>query len=142
MNNQPINLLIAIPTMGSIHSLLVSRLLQWTKQFDNSNINFYFTFRMTPHDRARNELVRFFLSQEQLTHIFFVDSDTIPPEDAIQKLLAHDLPFVTGLTPILKMNGDTGKYEQFDNCFLEPTRDDEGSPTLRCVHILTPLPRS
>jgi GT2 family glycosyltransferase len=33
-----------------------------------------------------------------------VDSDTIPPEDALDKLLELDVPIATGITPIIKGN--------------------------------------
>lgn len=117
------NLLIAVPTMGSIHNMLVERLLRWSKDCPN----FYFTNRVAPTDRARNEIVQFFLAQPHLTHLMMVDSDTIPPIDAPQKMLLHDLPFVTALTPIMSQDKETGGYQFFDNCFLEPERDKDGN---------------
>lgn len=113
--------------MGDIHSILVSRLLLWTKKIENDQLSFYFTFRVTPHDRARNEIAHYFVKNKQFTHLFFIDSDTLPPEDALEKLISHDLPFVTGMTPIVRKNGAKGKYETFDNCFLDPVRNEDGT---------------
>lgn len=35
------------------------------------------------------------------THAFFVDSDTVPPNDALQTLLSADADVIVGLTPIM-----------------------------------------
>jgi len=52
---------------------------------------------------ARNMLIAQFLTREEFadyTHLFFLDADTIPPPDTIQKLLYHDKDVVAGVTPI------------------------------------------
>lgn len=38
------------------------------------------------------------------THLFMVDSDTIPPKDAIDRLLALKCPVATGLTPMVRFD--------------------------------------
>lgn len=48
-------------------------------------------------DRARNSIVKFFLEQTDSTHLCFWDSDTLLMPDAILKLLARNLPIVSGL---------------------------------------------
>ena len=48
-------------------------------------------------DRARNNIVKFFLEQTDCTHLFFWDCDTLLLPDAILKLLARKLPIVSGL---------------------------------------------
>lgn len=98
--------LIGIPTMGSIHPLLALRLIEWSKIAD-----VYFTSRVSPVDRARNNIVKAFLNGEY-TNLFFVDSDTVPPPEALERLLSHNLPIVSGMTPIHN-NEDV---EQRDNC--------------------------
>lgn len=120
--------MVAVPTMGSIHPLLTHRLLLWAKKYPN--VTFYFTFRIAPVDRARNNIVKQFLTQtvdgKHFTHLLFIDSDTIPPVDALPRLLAHDLPFVTALTPILKYDKGNEGWTAYDNCFTHTEKDETG----------------
>lgn len=123
-------ILIAVPTMGSIHPMLVSRLLSWGRRED---VSFYFTFKVAPVDRARNQIVEHFLKLRvdghALTHLLMIDSDTVPPADAVDRLLAHDEHIVTGLTPIARINQDTQQWETFDNAFAATEKDDTGKVT-------------
>jgi GT2 family glycosyltransferase len=48
-------------------------------------------------DDVRNRIVRYFLSDPHGTHLLFLDDDTLPPPDAVQKLVARKLPIVSGL---------------------------------------------
>ena len=49
-------------------------------------------------DRARNQLIERMLDHPiDPTHLFFLDADIVPPSDALLRLLAHDLPIVSGL---------------------------------------------
>lgn len=127
---KPTNLLIAVPTMGSVHPILVSRLIQWGKGLPSVNVSFYFTFKVAPVDRARNQIVEYFLASktsdgEPFTHLLMIDSDTIPPVDAVSKLLSHGLPVVTGLTPILSY-AEEGGWQSYDNAFVEVERGADG----------------
>lgn len=115
--------------MGSVHSILVSRLIQWGKGLPRVNVSFYFTFKVAPVDRARNQIVEYFRASktsdgEPFTHLLMIDSDTIPPVDAVERLLSHEQPVVTGLTPILSYKDDG--YETYDNAFVEVERDANG----------------
>ncbi len=49
-----------------------------------------------PFDMARNSLVQQFLTTGA-SHLFFLDSDVIPPRDAILRLLSHRKPLISGL---------------------------------------------
>jgi hypothetical protein len=49
-----------------------------------------------PYDHARNAAVQQFL-QSDCSHLFFLDSDVIPPSDAILRLLARNVPVVSGM---------------------------------------------
>ena len=51
-------------------------------------------------DINRNQLIKTALEDPKTTHVFFVDSDTIPPPDAIKRLLAHDKDIVAGVSPL------------------------------------------
>ncbi|MEP2085061.1 MAG: hypothetical protein ABJP87_04445 [Bauldia litoralis] len=119
--------------MGAMHPNLVARLLKWTRRFTEEQLSFYFTFKVSPVDRARNDIVEFFLkgtvdrkgNSVPYTHLLFIDADTIPPEDALKRLLSHDKEIVSGLTPILHHNGKG--WDVFDNCFLYRDTDNEGN---------------
>lgn len=124
--NPDTRILIGLPTMGAINASLVAHLIKWAKEFPKGVINFYFTYKVQPVDRARNQIVDFFLKRENLTHLFFVDSDTIPPADAVIRLLSQDKDIVTGLTPMLVNDKEKGVWGTFYNAFL-PIRDAAGN---------------
>jgi len=48
---------------------------------------------------ARNEMIDEFLKGDY-THLFFLDADTIPPDNTISRLLEHDKDVVAGVTPV------------------------------------------
>jgi len=130
--NPEVRLLIAIPTMANIHSMLTSRLIHWGRVYPKVQVHFYFTFRVTPVERARNQIVKFFLETRvgpnndlPLTHLLMIDSDTIPPADAIERLLSHGKDVVSGMTPILRYTEEKG-WETYDNCFVALDRDENG----------------
>lgn len=49
-----------------------------------------------PYDHARNKAAMTAL-ELGVDYLFFLDSDVIPPPDAIHRLLKHDLPIVSGM---------------------------------------------
>ena len=109
--------LIGLPTMASVHTMLLMTIVSWmAKAFQGSeyNLSIYPTVNVQPVDNARNEIVKAFLESD-CTHLLFVDADTIPPLDAIEKLLAHNLPIVSALTPIIEMTKDGAPWKKY-NC--------------------------
>ena len=50
---------------------------------------------------ARNLIIEDALNIPDMTHIFFLDADTRPPDDALAKLLSHNKDVVAGVTPML-----------------------------------------
>lgn len=108
---------IGVPTMGHMKTDLASRLLLWTKQFKGVA---HATCGVTPVDHARNEIVRVFMKSD-CTHLFFVDADTIPPVDAIKKLLAMDTDIASGITHIYRDGGIV------NNCFTDYSTNADGS---------------
>lgn len=111
--------MVVVPTLTQfgIHVELISRLIYWAKRgaFPTTLIG------VSPIDHARNEAVRVFLNPpkdapKDFTHLFFCDDDTVPPYDAIEKLLALDKPIATGITPILRATAE-GK-SQIYNAFI------------------------
>jgi GT2 family glycosyltransferase len=127
------NLLIAIPTLGAIHPILASRLIRWAGTLPRDRVHFYFAFKVAPVDRARNQIAKVFMNDtthggtRQFTHLLMIDSDTIPPEDAVTRLLAHGSPIVTGLTPIVTYDGKD--VQTYDNAFLARETDENGIVT-------------
>jgi GT2 family glycosyltransferase len=123
------NLLIAIPVIGGIHPILVSRLLLWANRLPADRIHFYFPYKVAPVDRARNQAVRFFLTAKpagkELTHMLFIDSDTIPPVNAIDRFFEADKHIVSGLTPIVSYD-EKGIPQTYDNCFVARETDEAG----------------
>lgn len=127
---------VCIPTMGDVNVETVSRLIRWAKQFEKGVVNFYFTYKVSPVDRARNQCVDWFLKQPlNLTHLFFVDADTVPPYDALEKLLSVDKDVVTGLTPMLQHDKEKDTWGTMYNAFKPVIYDDEGNPKTEVVDI-------
>lgn len=125
-------ILIGLPTMGSVHTFLMVQILMWcteAQQDGKYNISIYPTMSVQPVDNARNEIVETFLKSD-CTHLFFIDSDTIPPPDALDKLLALDCDVASGITPIIELdqnrvNDSSGFYKRgnilgMDNELLKP----------------------
>jgi hypothetical protein len=49
-----------------------------------------------PYDHARNSACQRLL-QSDCQYLFFLDSDVVPPPDAVLRLLSHKLPIVSGM---------------------------------------------
>ena len=89
-----------------------------------------------PEDFCRNGLVRIFLSQPNLTHLFMLDSDIGPPLDALDRLLALDAPLAAGRYSLLMgaglrwsvSNCSGGKYRLMSELpsYTEPFECDGG----------------
>ncbi len=110
-----------MPTMGDVNVLTMTVVLTWmgqAMQQQDKGIQFYPTMGVSPVDNARNEIVEEFLKSD-CTHLMMIDADTIPPMDALDKLLAHDLDIVTALTPIIehdakRINDSNGFYKKYN----------------------------
>lgn len=63
---------------------------------------------VTPHplEFARNQQVHRFL-ESNFTHLFTLDSDCVPPDGCVERLLAYDLPVVVAPHASL-INGERG----------------------------------
>lgn len=49
---------------------------------------------------GRSTIIHFALKNPDVTHIYFIDSDVVPPDGALQKLFDYDLPIVAGIYPM------------------------------------------
>jgi hypothetical protein len=91
----------------------------------------YISVKGRPVDYARNCGVRSFLEYTRFTHLLFLDSDTEPPLDVVERLLALDAPLASGCYPVI-MDGMV-KW-----ALLE--RDERGG--YRCLKALTDKPQT
>lgn len=98
MNNAKV--FIAIPTVDAwVHAKLMQNIIE---QMQGHHL--YFLMGTSPLGKARNEIVKRFLKTD-CTHLWFVDADTIPPVNALSKMLEHDADIVSGVTPVLTNDG-------------------------------------
>jgi len=115
--------MIAVPTMGEINTLLVVMITRWIAEAFNTgkyNVSFYPTTCVSPVDRAREEIVDVFLESD-CTHLFWIDSDTVPKYEALTTLLSHDADIVSGLTAIIvydetRKDSDSNGFKKKWNC--------------------------
>lgn len=121
---------IAVPNMGSLHTSLAELLIRWhtIPTPGVGEIALFAPQRLQPHDTARNWCVKKFLEETDATHIFFVDSDVIPPKDALEKLLAADVDVISGAYPIKKMNQNESRIETVYALFSFKDGDDNLYP--------------
>lgn len=106
--------------MGHIHTLLVVTITKWLAEAYRGeyNLSIYPTLSVQPVDNARNHIVEEFLKTD-CTHLFFVDSDTIPPVSALKRLLVADKDIISALTPIIehdesRKNDSNGFYRKMN----------------------------
>lgn len=129
MTQRP-KILIALPTMGELHVYLAMQIMGWltkAQSAGNLGIMIFPSVCITPVDEARNMLVQEFLKTD-CTHLLFIDSDTIPPIDALDKLLAADKDIISAITPIVEYdaardgkNDSNGFYKKW-NCVSKETK--------------------
>ena len=111
-------ILIGLPTMSSIHIMLAVQIMAWIAEAyrgSDFELMVYPTVAVQPVDNARNEIVREFLKTD-CTHLLFIDSDTLPPRDAIKKLLDINQPIVSAITPIVEIDEKTKEPWRKWNC--------------------------
>jgi hypothetical protein len=84
--------------VGILHTEMVPfhwacgyRKLKWPGPFQDA-----YPVAGRPFDHARNEICMRFL-ESGADHLFFLDSDVVLPEDAVHRLLRHNLPFVSAM---------------------------------------------
>lgn len=112
-------ILIAIPNLGAVHPLLVMKLVKWFTAKINGveQLSLFMPSNNIPHDSARNFCVQHFLKTD-MTHLFFIDSDVVPPDDALEKLVAADKQFITGLYPSMRMDNNKNQAVKVYNAFV------------------------
>jgi hypothetical protein len=117
-NKKPV-IFLARPSMGYIHEVLFIHLMQWITS-GKYKWQVAPALRVSPHHRARNFLHREFMRQDESMHFDYVlwcDSDTIPPEDALEKFIVHNKDVVCGAVHT---------WRSFGPFFVAWNRVDEG----------------
>lgn len=117
--------MIAVPNMGSLHTSLAELLIRWhiVPTPGVEELALLAPQKIQPHDAARNWCVKKFLEETEYTHLFFVDSDVIPPKDALEKLVAADAPVIAGAYPIKKFNVNESRAETVFALFNRDEKD-------------------
>lgn len=96
---------IGIPTVdGKISAELAMILIDWADKYSPNIIIHHQPFTI-PHDTARNMLVKRFL-ETNATHFMGIDSDVVPPENALKKMLNHDKDCIVAITERFVANKD------------------------------------
>lgn len=118
MNTEP-KVMIGLPTMNSLHPMLAILLMGWISE-NKIGLRVYPTLGVQPVDNARNQIVEEFLFGEgkDCTHLFFIDSDTIPPQEALENLLLVNKPIASGITPIVDHHDKDMTWYRKWNCIL------------------------
>ena len=116
---------IAIPNLGTMDTRLVMKLLRWQVMPVNwEQVTIIAPIGHIPHDSARNYCVDQFLQTDD-THILFLDSDVVPPVDALEELLKADKDAISGLYPSEWFDNEDGKLKKRNNVFERIREDGE-----------------
>ncbi len=95
------SILVCIPTAYDIHALTTAAAFRICSGHQ-AGAEFR-TFQARPTDFARNLCARF-LMEGSHSHLLFIDSDIVPPDDCLDLMLAARRPLVCGVYPLLLDN--------------------------------------
>jgi len=60
---------------------------------------------------GRSTFAYYALKDPKVTHLYFMDSDVVPPENTLKRLYDYDLPIVAGLYPMRVNEEDTWSFK-------------------------------
>ncbi len=89
---------VCIPTANDIHSMTAAAVFRICA--NHAGGAEFQTIAAQPADFSRNLCVRKFLDSQH-SHMFFVDSDVVPPDECLDLMLASRRPIVCGVYPLL-----------------------------------------
>jgi hypothetical protein len=81
---------------------------------------------------GRSSFVYYALKDPDVTHLYFVDSDVVPPGGTLQKLLDYNLPIVAGIYP-MDAHGSVWSFKS--NGWWKSKRDPLGSDLIKTTAI-------
>jgi GT2 family glycosyltransferase len=118
LKESDIHVLISVPTKDNVSAPTCGWLLETVKQATliGYKIGVHFVYSPYPIEIQRNNQVANFLEDERFTHLFFLDSDCVPPPLTIEKLLDYDLDIVASCAPALI----AGNHVFTSACWLPP----------------------
>lgn len=94
------SVLLAIPNEGWIRTDLTHRVRSWA-----SRVTLFDPQGLRPVSYAKNICMQAMLDGG-FDYVFFVDSDTVPPEHALAALLEAKVPVISGIYRIMKRDAD------------------------------------
>ena len=98
------NIFIAIPM--SKYAVLHAETAKYCALLNqHPDIVWGFVSSMSPEFSRNSLLEHHFHKDPNWTHVFFVDSDVVPPDDALRKLLLLDADIATGMYPLFMKGG-------------------------------------
>jgi GT2 family glycosyltransferase len=116
---------ISVPTRSSIKSETVIWLLAQGPA-EKYNMSGQILTSDWPIDSQRNKQVKGLLDIPEATHIFFLDSDVVPPIDALATLLEHGKDIVAGVYPaVMEGHAIWSAFKQTKNSQFEPVLPEE-----------------
>lgn len=126
---------IAIPNLGTVHVKLMMILIRWMSQDhdDLEKLALITPKGLVPHDNARNFCVKEFLKTDS-THLFFIDSDVVPPYNALRKLLSHDKEVITGCYPSMRFDSEANKELLIYNVFRHVLNEKTGVTEFKNIY--------
>jgi GT2 family glycosyltransferase len=98
MSEKPMKIVIGIP-IGKNHLIDMRTAAFCASVSRHPQVSWCWAVSHYP-EMGRNVLIENHLKDNDMTHMMFVDSDTVPPDDALVKMLKIDKPFVSGVTPM------------------------------------------
>lgn len=121
--------LIAVPSKeAKLHAALVQNLFPQVGENP-----FLIVAGVSPVAWARNQIVDALLASKA-THVWMIDDDTIPPKDALSRMLGADKDIISGVTPILRQNSlHSNVWENDTPLSMEEIEKKEGLFTARGV---------
>ena len=96
---------IAAPNLGMIHPQIALLWVQWAIS-GKYRWKIYPVEGVIPLDRARNLCHKEFLASG-MDYLFFMDDDTVPPVDVLDRLIAHDVDIVSTVIQAWQQGGPT-----------------------------------
>ncbi len=103
------NILISVATKGGIHAELAKWLIARARAHAGVEIDIVNT--PLPLQNARNIQVKRFLEWPTADVLFIVDSDCVPPDDAILRIIAHGKAILSIPHPAIKWNPEKNVNE-------------------------------
>jgi len=94
------SIFIAMPNMGTLATGHTQNLLEWFLSGKYRSTWFPLVGK-APHDRARNECHRAFI-ESGCDYLFFLDADTVPPVDVIDRLIDADKDMISATVQTMK----------------------------------------